>query len=76
MLSLAAVLFVVVVLGDDYPRLDYEFQPLLTSFGLFSAMTALCALSFIALTYRHNLRWLAQALMWSGLLATGYYYWP
>ena len=76
MLSLAAVALIVFLLADKYPRLDYEFPPLIASLGLFSAMTTICAVSFLALLYRHRLRWLAQGTMWTGLAATAYYYWP
>lgn len=74
--SLAAVLIVVLVLGGEYPRLQAEFRPLLKSFSLFFAMTAVSAASFYALVIAHRLRFLAQGLMWLGLIATGWYYWP
>lgn len=74
--SLAAVLFVFLVLGDDYPRLNDEFGPLVRSLILFIAMTAICAASFYALLKTHRLRWLAQLMMWLGFLGTAYYYWP
>ena len=38
--SLAAVLLMFLVLGDDYPRLAYEFRGLVVSFAIFLAMTA------------------------------------
>lgn len=75
-LSLAAVLLIVALLGGEYPRLDHEFPALLANLGLFTAMTTICAASFLALLYRHRLRWVAQSLMWSGLAAVAYYYWP
>jgi hypothetical protein len=76
MLSLAAVALIVVLLADEYPRLDHEFPPLIASLGLFSAMTTICAVSFLALLYRHRLRWLAQVVMWAAVAATAFYYWP
>ena len=76
MFSLAAVLLVVLILGDEYPRLQSEFDPLLNSLLLFMTMTALSAASFYTLIKKHPLRMLAQGLMWLGLLATGWYYWP
>ncbi|MGB5510830.1 MAG: hypothetical protein WBM87_03885 [Woeseiaceae bacterium] len=75
-LSLAAVLVVVLVLGDEYPRLQREFEPLLSSFVLFVFMTAVSAASFYSLIKKHRLRFWAQAAMWLGLLVTGAYYWP
>ena len=74
--SLAAVLLIFVILGDDYPRLQHEFWPLTYSVLIFLGMTIISALSFYAMLIRHRARLLAQVLMWSGLFATGWYYWP
>lgn len=74
--SLAAVLIVFLVLGDEYPRLQREFGPLIHSFLVFLGMTAVSAASFYTLVKSHQ-RWrLAQAAMWLGLVATGWYFWP
>lgn len=74
--SLAAVLIVVLLLGDEYPRLQREFETLLRSLLVFIGMTAISAASFYSLVKNHPLRHWAQAGMWLGLFATGYYYWP
>lgn len=74
--SLAAVLLVVLILGDEYPRLQNEFEPLLESLLVFVGMTAISAASFYALVKKHPVRFWAQAGMWAGLVATGWYYWP
>jgi hypothetical protein len=74
--SLAAVLVIFTILGDDYPRLDHEFGPLLVSFSIFTAMTTISAASFYALVKHHPARWMAQACMWAGFALTGFYYWP
>ena len=74
--SLAAVLFIFWVLGDDYPRLDHEFPALLASFALFTLMTAISAASFYALLKSRRTRWPLQGLMWGCLVAVGAYYWP
>ena len=74
--SLTAVLIVVLILGDEYPRLDHEFKPLLSSLLVFLVMTGISAASFYALIKSHPLRYWAQAAMWLGLCATGWYYWP
>jgi len=76
MFSLAAVIIVILVLGDEYPRLQNEFDPLLDSFAIFVGMTAICAVSFYGLLKNHVARYWGQALMWTGLLLTGWYYWP
>jgi hypothetical protein len=74
--SLAAVLVVVLVLGDEYPRLQRELDPLLSSFGLFVIMTAVSAASFYSLIRKYRWRYWAQGAMWLGLVVTGAYYWP
>ncbi len=74
--SLAAVMFVYLILGDEYPRLSGEFRPLLVSTSLFLGMTAISAMSFYSLLINHPFRHWLQALMWACLIAAGYYYWP
>lgn len=74
--SLGAVLVIFLVLGDEHPRLRAEFPGLIDSLLIFSAMTFISALSFYSLLIRHAWRGLAQAAMWLGLAATGFYYWP
>lgn len=74
--SLAAVLFVFLVLDADYPRLRYEFRALQQSLFIFLVMTSLSALSFYALTKNHPLRLWSQLVMWSGLAVTVWFYWP
>jgi hypothetical protein len=74
--SLLAVLVMFLVLGNEYPRLDAEFGAMRASLAVFSAMTAISALSFYALLIRHKWRAPAQLLMWLGLAATAFYYWP
>jgi uncharacterized membrane protein len=74
--SLAAVLLVFTILGDEHPRLNREFGPLLASLSIFTVMTAISAASFYTLLRNHTLRWYLQALMWLGFVAAGVYYWP
>lgn len=74
--SLAAVLIVVLILGDEYPRLDHEFEPLLDSLMVFLGMTAISAASFWGIVRNRRWKYWAHAAMWLGLFATGWYYWP
>ena len=74
--SLAAVLLIFTILGDEYPRLSREFGPLLASLSIFTVLTAITAVSFYALVHNHSARWYAQGLMWASLVATGAWYWP
>ena len=75
MVSLGAVIIIVLILGDEYPRLQHEFSALLHSLILFIAMTLTSAVSFYALLKKHAARYWTQALMWAGILLTGGYYW-
>ncbi len=75
-ISLAAVVIIVLVLGDEYPRLQREFEPLRESLALFVGMTAISALSFYGIIKNHSLRYLGQGAMWLGVLLTGWFYWP
>ena len=74
--SLTAVIIMVLVLGDEYPRLQREFEPLLQSLLLFVGMTSIAAASFYALVRNLAARYWIQAAMWLGLFGVGYYYWP
>ena len=75
-ISLAAVLVVFLILGDDYPRVRHEFGSLVSSVLIFFVMTAICGASFYSLLQDHALRFVAQGLMWAGLAATTWYYLP
>jgi uncharacterized transporter YbjL len=74
--SLAAVLFVYLVLGDEHPRVAAELRPLATSVLIFLGMTVLTGASFYSLLIRHRLRFWALAVMFIGLAATIRYYLP
>ena len=74
--SLAAVLFVYLILGDEYPRVRHEIKPLLASMFIFLGMTAISAMSFYVLLINHKTARLLQLAMWVGLAATAYYYVP
>lgn len=75
-ISLAAVLFVFLIIGDDYERVQREFDALVSSVLIFLGMTAICAASFYTLLINHAVRFVAQAAMWAGLAATTWYYLP
>ena len=74
--SLTAVIIMVLVLGDEYPRLQHEFGPLRESLLIFLGMTLIAAASFYTLAKNHAARYWAQVAMWTGLFGVGYYYWP
>jgi hypothetical protein len=74
--SLAAVLLVFLILGDEYARLQREFDPLVRSLVLFIGMTAISAASFYTLLINHAARYWLNMAMWAALFGVGYYYWP
>ena len=76
MVSLTAVIIIVLILGDEYPRLQHEFEPLLQSLAIFVGMTAVSASSFYTVMKNNRALYWAQAAMWGGLLLTGWFYWP
>ena len=75
-ISLAMVVIVFLVLGDEYPRLQREFRPLLKSMFIFLGMTVLTAGSFYSLVRMRRWRIWSQVFMWLGLIATTWYYVP
>lgn len=74
--SLAAVLLMFLILRDEYPRLAHEFQSLIVSLAIFTAMTAISAVSFYWMLTRHRYRFAGQAALWVGVFVTGYSLWP
>ncbi len=74
--SLAMVLIVFLILGDDYPRLQHEFRPRLVRLLIFFGMTILAAGSFDSLIKMSRWRFWSQGLTLAGLAATVMYYWP
>ena len=74
--SLALVLIVFLVIGEDYPRVRQETEPLIVSMFIFIGMTIISAASFYTLAKNPPLKRPAQGLMWLGLCATAWFYWP
>jgi hypothetical protein len=70
------VLLVYIILGDEYPRVQHEFGPLVASLLVFFFMTTLSAASFYALLTKHKTVLLLQIAMWVGLAATTFYFLP
>jgi hypothetical protein len=74
--GLTAVLVIYLILGSRHPQLANEFGQLLRSSGQFALLTAVSAVSFIAMIRTLRWRWIAQAAMWFTVLAIGILYWP
>ena len=75
-LRLTAVILIFLILGDEYPRLAYEFSNLIKSALIFVVLTAIPAASFYCLLKEWKNRWWLQFALWASLPATGFYYWP
>ncbi|MCH7509013.1 MAG: hypothetical protein IIB68_04145 [Proteobacteria bacterium] len=74
--SLSVVAFLFFLMVDEYPYLQAQLVPLLTSAGLFLLLTICCVLGFFGLLKKTAWRWWGQAAMWTMLLVIGLYYWP
>ena len=74
--SLAAVLLIYLIVGDEYPRVAHEFGAVSTTMLMFLTLTAISAWSFYAIVKNRKDRILAQFAMWAGLLMTGWVFWP
>lgn len=74
--SLAAVVFVFFILGQDHPQVRHEFTLLVHSVLIFLGMTVVSAMSFYTLLKNHRARFWAVAIMLTGLAATVWYYLP
>ncbi len=74
--SLSVVSFLFFLLGDEHPRLDAEFRPLMISTAIFLALTGLCAAGFLGVVKNKRWRWPAQAVMWVAIAAVVFYYLP
>jgi hypothetical protein len=74
--SLAAVMLMVLLIGDENPRLGHEFPALLGSLLVFSTLTVISATSFYSLLKQHAVRWVAHGALWAAIAGTGFYYWP
>lgn len=74
--SLAAVVFVFAILGQEHPQVRHEFTPLVNSVLIFLGMTVVSAMSFYTLLKNHRARFWAVAIMLTGLAATIWHYLP
>ena len=74
--SLALVQIVFLAIGDDSPRVREESSLLPEHIFIFFGMTIISAVSFYTLVKTHPFRYAAQSVMWLGLAALVWYYWP
>jgi hypothetical protein len=74
--GLGVVAFIFWLLGDDHARFAAEWPMLLRSTSLFAVLAILAAAGFAGVLRVRPWRFPVLALLWAGLLATGWYYWP
>lgn len=74
--SLAVVLLVFWILRDDHPRFDAEMPELFRATLIFGGLAVVAGFGFLGTLQRKPWRYAALALLWGGLLLTGWYYWP
>ena len=74
--SLGGVLLVFWILQDESPRFDAEMPELLRSTTIFFCLAAIAATGFIGTVKKKRWRHVCLALLWFGLIGTGWYYWP
>ena len=74
--SLAVVLLVFWILRDDHPRFDSELPELFRATLIFSSLAVFAGLSFLGTIKRRVWRYAFLGMLWGGLLASGWYYWP
>jgi hypothetical protein len=74
--GLAVVLFVFWTLRLDHPRFSTELPEVARAFGMFFFLAVVSALGFLGTVRGRRWRHGPLALMWLGLLLTGWYYWP
>jgi len=73
--GLGATLVVFLVLSGEFPQFRAELPRLALYFGLFTALTALAAVSFIGQARERAWRRGAQLAMWAALVALAALYW-
>jgi hypothetical protein len=74
--SLSVVSLLFFLLGDEHPRLDAEFGPLMASTGIFLGLTGLCAAGFLGVVKNTRWKWPAQGAMWTAIAGVVLYYLP
>lgn len=74
--GLLVVCLVFWILRNEEPRLLNEMSSLLSSTGIFVALSCLAGLSFFGSLRQRMWRYLPLAGLWLGLALAGRYYWP
>ena len=70
------VAFVFWFLQDESPRFAFELEGLMDVIAIFMVLTVFAAGSFVGSLRSASWRYAPMLLLWLGLLAAGFYYWP
>jgi hypothetical protein len=73
---LAMVLVIFMLSSGDHPALAAEYPGLIRAVILFTGLSVVSAIAFVALQKKLAWRWYAQAAMWLALTAVAWSYWP
>ena len=73
--ALTATLVVFLVLAGEHPQFKAELPLLAVYSAVFALLTALAAVSFVALLKQRPRRAWAQLVMWAAVLGVGALYW-
>jgi hypothetical protein len=74
--GLGVVALIFFILQGDHPRFAAEWPTLLRSTVLFCALAGLSAAGFFGTLRARPWRYPVLAMLWAGLIATGWMYWP
>lgn len=74
--GLSVVKLIFWVIGDKNPQVFAESSSLWQSIALFSLLTVVSALSFVALLKKRRWWWLAQLFLWATVALIGRVFWP
>ena len=74
--SLATVILITLILGDEYPRLAHEFDTLAASTLVFLALTAIAAMSFYAPVKERRESGGCRVRCGAAIVAAPPYWWP
>ena len=74
--GLAVVAFIFWLLAEDHVRLADEMPMLLRSTAIFVVLAATAAAALFGVLKSLPWRFPVLGLLWAGLLAAGWYYWP
>ncbi|MGH8196536.1 MAG: hypothetical protein ACRETI_00035 [Steroidobacteraceae bacterium] len=75
-LVLAMIAVIFALTAGQRPEIAREYPGLLVSAGLFAVLAAVAGAAFVGLQRERPWRWLAQGVLWLGIFAIGWYYWP